>query len=104
MGSLARYFGFGSALIAVYVRGASWSSSSTPPDFFAPHRLLTYDYFLASALIVGAMFQIGACGQYGQDAIRARILRDESGGHDSHAACRLPFSSAWLRSRKAGER
>ena len=60
-GLVCAVFGVGSALIAVYVEGASWSSSSTPyPQFFARHRLLTYDYFLASALIVGVMFQIGA--------------------------------------------
>src|SRR5262249_55059117 len=60
-GLLGAVFGLGSALIAVYVEGASWLSSSTPyPRFFAHHRLLTYDYFLASALIVGALFQIGA--------------------------------------------
>jgi hypothetical protein len=54
-------FGLGSALIAVYIEGASWWSSSTPyPQFFAHHRLLTYDYFLVSALLVGALFQVGA--------------------------------------------
>jgi len=62
LGSLTgAMFGIGSALIAVYVEGASWWSSSTPyPHFFANHRLLTYDYFLVSALLVGALFQIGA--------------------------------------------
>lgn len=60
-GLVGSVFGLGSALIAVYIEGASWGSSSTPyPQFFADHRLLTYDYFVASALIVGALFQIGA--------------------------------------------
>lgn len=60
-GLVGAVFGLGSALIAVYVEGASWGSSSTPyPQFFARQRLLVYDYFLASALIVGALFQIGA--------------------------------------------
>jgi hypothetical protein len=60
-GLVGAAFGPGSALIAVYVEGASWWSSSTPyPQFFARHRLLTYDYFLALALLVGAVFQIGA--------------------------------------------
>jgi hypothetical protein len=54
-------FGIGSALIAVYVEGASWWASSTLyPQFFANRRLLTYDYFLASSLLVGAVFQIAA--------------------------------------------
>ena len=60
-GLVGAVFGLASALIAVYVEGASWWSPSAPyPRFFAHHRLLTYDYFLASALIVGALFQIGA--------------------------------------------
>jgi len=60
-GLVGAVFGIGSALIAVYVEGASWWSSSTPyPQFFAHHRLLTYDYFLVSALLAGALFQIGA--------------------------------------------
>jgi hypothetical protein len=57
-GLVGAAFGLGSALIAVYVEGASWWSSSTPyPKFFADHRLLSYDHFLAGALIVGALFQ-----------------------------------------------
>ena len=60
-GIVGAIFGLGSALIAVYIEGARWWSSSRPyPQFFARHALLTYDYFLACALIVGAMFQIGA--------------------------------------------
>ena len=60
-GLVGAVFGIGSALIAVYVEDASWWSSSTPyPQFFAHHRLLTYDYFLVSALLAGALFQIGA--------------------------------------------
>jgi hypothetical protein len=60
-GLVGALFGLGSALIAVYVEGASWwSTSASYPQFFAHHRLLTYDYFLAGALIVGALFQIGA--------------------------------------------
>ena len=60
-GLVGAVFGLGSALIAVYVEGASWWSSSRPyQQFFGRHRLLTYDYFLVSALIVGAVFQIGA--------------------------------------------
>jgi len=60
-GVVGAVFGLGSALIAVYAEGASWWSSSRPyPQFFARHWLLTYDYFLASALIVGAVFQAGA--------------------------------------------
>jgi hypothetical protein len=54
-------FGLGSALIAVYVEGATWWSPSAPyPRFFTRHGLLAYDYFLASALIAGAVFQVGA--------------------------------------------
>jgi len=60
-GLIGAVFGIGSALIAVYVEGASWWSSSTPyPQFFANNRLLAYDYFLVSALLVRALFQIGA--------------------------------------------
>ena len=55
-GLVGAVFGIGSALIAVYVEGASWWSSSTPyPQFFAHHRLLTYDYFLVSALLGGSL-------------------------------------------------
>jgi len=51
-GLVGAVFGLGSALIAVYVEGASWWSSSTPyPQFFTRHRPLTYDYFLAMALL-----------------------------------------------------
>ena len=60
-GIVGALFGVGSALIAVYVEGASWWASSRPyPPFFAHRRLLTYDYFLAGALVVGAALQIGA--------------------------------------------
>ena len=59
-GLIGAMFGIGSALIAVYVEGASWSSSTPYPHFFANQRLLTYDYFLVSALLVGALFQISA--------------------------------------------
>jgi hypothetical protein len=59
-GLVGALFGLGSALIAVYVEGASWWSSSSPyPRFFANNRLLAFDYFLAGALLVGASFQIG---------------------------------------------
>ena len=51
-GLIGAMFGIGSALIAVYVEGASWSSSTPYPHFFANQRLLTYDYFLVSALLV----------------------------------------------------
>jgi hypothetical protein len=68
-GGLGALVGVGSALIAVYVEGANWGSSSSPwPEFFTHPRLLVYDGFLLATVAVGAALTVIA-------AIAARLSR-----------------------------
>ncbi len=55
-GVVGAAFGVGSALIAVYVEGAPWSSSSPYPAFFSARRLLAFDVYLLFGLLVGLAF------------------------------------------------
>ena len=59
-GILGALYGLGSALIAVFVDGASWWSSGPYPAFFATRRLLTFDLYLGSALATGVGFLVAA--------------------------------------------
>ncbi len=58
-GILGSLLGGGSALIAVYIEGASWAE--TPyPAFFARRRLLTYDLYLLTWLALGLGLLVAA--------------------------------------------
>lgn len=59
-GTLGALYGLGSALIAVYVEGASWWSPGPYPAFFATRRLLAFDLYLGSALAAGVCFAVAA--------------------------------------------
>ena len=61
-GTIGALYGLGSALIAVYVEGATWWSSGAYPAFFATRRLLTFDLYLGSALATGVGFLLAAIG------------------------------------------
>src|SRR5512143_2827919 len=58
-GLVGTFFGVGSALIAVYVEGASWAESPYPA-FFSRRQLLPYDGFLLCGLAVGFGFLVTA--------------------------------------------
>ena len=59
-GTLGALYGLGSALIAVFVEGAPWWSGGPYPVFFATPRLLVFDAYMASALVMGVGFLIAA--------------------------------------------
>ena len=59
-GTLGALYGLGAALIAVYVEGAPWWSAGPYPAFFATPRLLVFDVYLCSALVVGVAFLVAA--------------------------------------------
>src|SRR5262249_34396243 len=59
-GTLGALYGLGSALIAVYVEGASWWSSGRYPAFFATRRLLPVDVYLGAALATGVGFLVAS--------------------------------------------
>jgi len=76
-GAIGAAFGLGSALIAVYVEGASWWSSTAPyPAFFARPRLLAYDEYLLGGLIVGGVLAVTAA----LAAKRSRFPRTDAFG------------------------
>jgi uncharacterized membrane protein YfcA len=56
-GIVASLFGVGSAVIAVYVEGASWFERPYPA-FFSQRRLLVYDLFLVAGFCAGAGFTV----------------------------------------------
>lgn len=53
-------FGVGSALIAVYLQGASWTEAGPYPGFFRTAGLAPYDLFLALGGAVGLGFLAAA--------------------------------------------
>ena len=59
-GAVGAAFGVGAALIAVYVEGAPWTSSSPYPAFFSVRRLLAFDIFLLCGVLAGLIFSITA--------------------------------------------
>ena len=59
-GTLGALYGVGTALIAVYVEGAPWWSAGPYPAFFATPRLLVFDVYLCSALVMGVAFLVAA--------------------------------------------
>jgi hypothetical protein len=57
-GTLGALYGLGSALISVYVEGATWRSPGPYPAFFTTPRLLVFDVYLCSALVTGVGFLV----------------------------------------------
>ena len=56
-GIVGSVFGVASAVIAVYVEGASWFEKPYPA-FFSQRRLLAYDLFLIAGFCAGAGFTL----------------------------------------------
>jgi hypothetical protein len=59
-GAVGAIYGLGSAVIVVYIEGASWWSRGPYPAFFATRRLLAFDLYLGSALVTGVGFLVAA--------------------------------------------